>query len=178
MKKEFVKKLMGNEDELKQLLGLHLGKSDKVEFFYRTIKKIVVDGEIKKSAFSGWAFFGGAFYFLYRKMYIYGLMFIAAAFIPEMLSLLNIEAINLEVVENGVTMGIAVACGMTAMPTYINKFFDDAVKAGYGIKDFEDVKDEMEKLGGYNIWAIYLYFAVMILLILSVAYLVMTSGAF
>lgn len=141
-------KLISNDEELKQLLEVHLGKNKQVEKIFKIIKNNYKDGKVTKSFFNSWAFFGSIFYFLYKKMYI------VAGFL--LVAIVASEFFNIG--SGAVSAAIGGACGAGAIPLYINKFFKDAEKSGYGHKEFSEVKKNMAKIGGVNHWVIPLYF--------------------
>lgn len=146
MDNQKIQKLVDDDEDLRKLLEAHLGKPQKVELFYNIIKNKTVDGKFKKSAFSWWGFLGGAFYFFYRKIYLYAFIIIGAGILSEIFSI-GSSAIN---------GAIGIACAMSAIPSYVQKFFKDAIKSGYGDDSIANVEDKMKKFGGYNNWAIYL----------------------
>ena len=159
-----------NEKEAKQLLAAHLGKPEKVDWFYDAMKKTYKDGKIKgAAAFSFWAFFGEGFYFLYRKLYGYAISFFVL-----------LIAAGILFPDHASTIGTAVAvtCGFSGTTAYFTKFFKDLGKAGFGTKLLQDVENEMKILGGYNTWVLYLCGFVYTVLILSVILLLRAGESF
>ncbi|MDD4556338.1 MAG: DUF2628 domain-containing protein [Alphaproteobacteria bacterium] len=157
---EVKSKLIANDEELKQLLEVHLGKPKQVEKIFQLIKNHYENGRLKKSAFNIWAFLGGLFYFLYRKMYytagiIFVIMFIS--------TFINVSS-------SAISAGMSAGCAFAALPLYLEKFFRDAEKSGYGQRPLEEVKQEMAKKGGYNNWAILLLFLVTAIIVFAEVY--------
>ncbi|MFV0626766.1 MAG: DUF2628 domain-containing protein [Alphaproteobacteria bacterium] len=152
--------LISNDDELRQLLEVHLGKPKQVEKHFKAIKNNYKNGKVMSGLFNVWAFFGGMFYFIYRKMYFIALAIFVATFFFEYIPL----------PPKYVNIAFSAFCAVTAFPFYTEKFFKDAEKSGYGQSNFEEVKEKMAKLGGVNNWAILLFILAIILVFLGSYY--------
>lgn len=137
-------KKFGTTDEIRSLLRMHLHTPDKVEIYYDALRKCVVDSRFVFTAtWSWWAFFGGAFYFFYRKMYKPGLLLLLPTVI---LWLLPIPMVGLIV---------NIGCGVAAKYLYCKKFVADLDIAGYPGRPAEEMYRALGRLGGYNNWAIW-----------------------
>jgi hypothetical protein len=133
------------------LLAAHLHKPEKVPMFQGALAKFVFNGFFRFAAtWSWWAFFGGAFYFFYRKIYLYGLIAlggdIIAAYIEPFTSII-----------------VAICCGVSAKYLYCKKFIEDLEVAGYPNKPADEVNATLSLLGGFNTWAIIIFFLLMLL---------------
>ncbi|WP_162473647.1 DUF2628 domain-containing protein [Serratia microhaemolytica] len=141
--------LLNNSDELQGLLEAHLQKPEKVQIFKDAYTKFNINNQFKFAfSWSWWAFFGGAVYFLYRKMYSMALVIAAAQIATAFL-----------VSSNGLKFAFLVMCGLFAKYCYIAKFRKDLLLAKYGESSLSKVKETLAALGGYHTWAIWVYFA-------------------
>ncbi|WP_127959254.1 DUF2628 domain-containing protein [Serratia microhaemolytica] len=159
--------LSNNSDELRDLLEAHLQKPEKVDLFERAYKKFDVNGHLNFSlSWSWWAFFGGPFYFFYRKLYLIGIIVLTVGFVGtgiwNMLGLFG-----------------SIVCGLIAKFFYIQKFRNDLLLSRYGEISPSEVKRYLTILGGYNTWAIWAYFVgliiVTVLVILIMGVLIAAS---
>ncbi|MDR1943293.1 MAG: DUF2628 domain-containing protein, partial [Synergistaceae bacterium] len=107
--------------------------------------KCVINGQmVFCGTWSWWAFFGGPFYFFYRKMYIPGLI-IAASMLLLVVARVPF-AVSLP----------AIASAITAKYLYCRKFVSDLGVAGYPDEPRGDVTHYLTRLGGSNTWAVVL----------------------
>jgi hypothetical protein len=146
---------------LGNMLASHLHKPEKAPLYQAALVKFVINGFFRFAAtWSWWAFFGGAFYFFYRKMYLYGLIALGvdlvAAFIEPLASII-----------------VAVCCGISAKYLYCKKFIDDLEVAGYPNKPASEVNNTLALLGGFNTWAVVVFF---LLLFLKVVVLIFAGA--
>ena len=81
-----IDELINDEVTVRALLASHLGKTNKVDFFYNGMKKIYKDEKwTDENYWSWWAFWGNIFYLFYRKMYL--LAFLGALILVGMSAL-------------------------------------------------------------------------------------------
>ncbi len=132
-----------DENQIKELLKIHLQKDKKIDIYYPRVDSNLING---KPAFnltwSWWGFFGGWAFFLYRKMYL-----LAAVFFI------------LSILTTAIPFGgfiLALITGASAFYFYTSKFYKDLEACGYGNRDVIEVKHDLEKLGGYNSWVVFL----------------------
>jgi hypothetical protein len=145
------------EEELSELLGSHLQKSEKVNVYKPRVKANMVNGvPVFKATWSWWAFWGGSAFFLYRKMYLMAGIFFVLSLIGSVVPLAGLV--------------IAIGAGVSGFYLYTKKFNDDLQIAGYGKKDIEDVKLQLQQLGGYNSWVVWIWWAAIIINILLWGY--------
>jgi hypothetical protein len=132
-------------------LSAYLHKPQKAPLFQAALGKFLINGHLCFAAtWSWWAFSGSACYFLYRKMYLVGLIsFFAAvilAYVAEALSLI-----------------VPITCAISAKYLFCKKFIEDLEVAGYPAKPEDEVNRILFQIGGYNTWAIVVYFLFIIL---------------
>jgi hypothetical protein len=140
---------------VENMLAAHLRKPEKARLFQSALSKFEINGFFRFTpTWSWWAFFGGAFYFFYRKMYLYG-----------------VAALALDILATCVApftaLLVAIGCAMSAKFLYCKKFLDDLGIAGYPDKPTEEVNNTLGLLGGYNNWAIIVYFGLFILKLIA-----------
>jgi hypothetical protein len=136
-----------------EFLASHLHKPQKAPLFQAALAKFMINGHFRFAAtWSWWAFFGGAFYFFYRKMYLYGLIALGSDIIAALTGPLT-------------PVIVAVCCGISAKFLYCKKFIDDLDAAGYPNEPAETVNRTLALLGGYNVWAVVVFFVVKLLII-------------
>ena len=140
-----------NPKLLREKLAIFLRKPEKVEIYAKAAEKFFNAGGRQKlkytSTWSWWGFFGslgGAWFFLYRK--IYGIFFVALALDIGIRIFLNIfmpgsSDVWLDVVWQLI---FAITCAQLSKFTVIDRF-SKALDS-----------DELENKGGVNTWGIYL----------------------
>jgi hypothetical protein len=148
-------------EEVGKLLASHLHKPEKARLFQAALTKFLINKHFRFAAtWSWWAFFGGPFYFFYRKIYTYGLMVLAidfaATFFVPLAGLI-----------------VAICCGVCAKNFYCKKFIEDLEIAGYPNEPSEKVNSVLAVLGGCNTWAIIAFF---ILFVLKIAVLLFAGA--
>lgn len=137
-------KRMRESDDVRSLLLTHLRTPDKVDIYYDALRKCLEGNRLVFTAtWSWWAFFGGAFYFFYRRMTRPGLLLliptVVLCFVPiPMVGFL-----------------VNVGCGVAAKYLYCKKFIGDLDIAGYPDRSPEEMHRSLARLGGYNSWAIW-----------------------
>jgi len=141
------------DEELNELLESHLQKQEKVSVFEPRVKANMVNGiPVFKATWSWWAFFGTWAFFLYRKMYlIAGIFFILTAIVNTVIPILALV--------------VPIIAGISGFFLYTKKFNDDLQIAGYGEKSLDEVKQQLQNLGGYNQWVIWVSIVIYILMI-------------
>ncbi|MDR1489657.1 MAG: DUF2628 domain-containing protein [Desulfovibrio sp.] len=139
------------EHRVGSLLSTYLHKPRKAPLFQAALGKFLINGHLRFAAtWSWWAFFGASFYFLYRKMYLFGLISFFAAVI-------------IAYVDSALSVIVPVTCAISAKYLYCKKFIDDLEVAGYPTKPDDEMNRILFKIGGYNNWAIVAYFLLIIL---------------
>jgi len=134
-----------NSNEIHRLLQEHLQKPGKVGIFHAALSKFVINEHLHFSVtWSWWAFFCLGFYFLYRKIYLIGII---AIFIPLLAGLIPMLGIVLAVI-------VWILCGISAKYLYCKKFIKDLSLSGYPDKPIDEVAMNISRFGGYNTWAI------------------------
>ncbi|MDR2401018.1 MAG: DUF2628 domain-containing protein [Deferribacteraceae bacterium] len=96
------------------------------------------------------AFFLGPFYFFYRKLYLWGTLFLIASALITYLSVkLGIKSIYL------LNLAVTLVVFLHANAIYLRKFCDSLLEAGYGEADEQYVLGYLKASGGVNIWALW-----------------------
>ncbi|MDR2137787.1 MAG: DUF2628 domain-containing protein [Synergistaceae bacterium] len=130
---------------VRQLLAAHLQTPEKVSIYGAALDKCLVNGRVVFAAtWSWWAWIGGAFYFFYRKMYTPGLV------------LLGVSLLLIVVPIPFVGLITWIISAVTAKYFYCKKFQQDLEISGYPDKPRDDVLRNLNRLGGYNTWAVVL----------------------
>jgi type IV secretory pathway VirB6-like protein len=133
-------------EEVKELLSSHLHKPEKVEIYHTSLQKFFINQHLRFAAtWSWWAFFGRAFFFFYRKIYLFGLIFL-------IIDIFTAATMPFIYILSGICYAIV------AKYLYCKKFVDDLGIAGYSDKSRAEVTRNISLLGGYNNWAIVVYF--------------------
>lgn len=153
------KQIFADKAKLREKLGIYLQTPEKVEIYAQAAEKMFAKtGGTSigyKETWSWWAFFFTWGFFLYRKLYLIAVIFLAFLFVPAF-----IPAIPQGVVD----MIPLVVC------------FASAIQAKYqAIKDFEkklDLDNDMALATGVNKWAIYVTIALYVVLSISIVYIV------
>lgn len=144
--------------KLREKLGIYLQTPEKVEIYARAAEKMFAKtggtsiGYV--NTWSWWGFCGGAFIFLYRKLYLIFALLFAFMIIPEF-----IPAIPPALVDQAIPMVYFLVSAMQA------KF--------QVIKDFEkklDLDNDLALATGVNKWAILCYIAWIVVLCVWIAY--------
>jgi len=131
------------EEEFNELLEAHLQKIEKVGVYAPKVKANMVNGiPVFKATWSWWAFFGGWAFFLYRKMYLMAGIFFILSVVGSTVPLVG--------------LAVLIGGGISGFYLYTKKFNDDLQIAGYGQKDLRDVKLQLQQLGGYNSWVVWI----------------------
>lgn len=138
------------ESELKsgtlwELMSIHLMAPHKVDIYKKALEKhIVNDRFIFSPTWSWWAFFGGPFYYFYRKLYKPAIVLVLIAIV---LFMVHIPLAGFLV---------NVASSIAAKYLYCKKFISDLDISGYPDRPRHEIIQALSKLGGYNSWAIVL----------------------
>lgn len=138
-----------NPELLREKLAIFLRKPEKVEIYAKAAEKFFNAGGRQKlkytSTWSWWGFFGslgGAWFFLYRKLY--GIFFVALALDVGIRIFLNIFMPRSSGVWLGWLLIFTIACAQLYKFTVIDRF-SKALDS-----------DKLENKGGVNTWGIYL----------------------
>ena len=144
-----------NNNELNQLLEAHLQKDKKVDVYQPRVEANMMNGHPTfKATWSWWAFFGTWAFFLYRKMYLVAAIFFIATVITAFIPFSSII--------------IMIISGISAFYFYTKKLNNDLNIAGVSEKPFEEVKENISKLGGYNSWVVWIAIILYSIMLLSV----------
>jgi hypothetical protein len=159
---EVISSLRDNKAELETLLTVYTGKRSVMRFM-KLFTEFTVYGDIfqfnrkgffsksalKRLSINIGAFFFGPFYFLYRKLYFFGTLFLIASIIITYISVkLNIKVIYL------LNIAITLSVFPQVNALFLRKFCDNLSEAGYGVSDFQFVLGYMKAAGGKNSWAL------------------------
>lgn len=143
-------------DETRLLLENHLKTPDKVSVYYSALSKCIVGSQLVFSpGWSWWAFFGGAFFYFYRKMY-------QPAFVLILLAVfLFYSPVAFA------SLAINIVSALVAKYLYCRKFIMDLARSGYPERPLGEAVQSLSVLGGYNTWAVVLGIFVNFLYILG-----------
>jgi hypothetical protein len=164
-REEIISKLRDDEQALERLLTEYVQARWSVRRFMSLFKSFTVRGDIVlfshkgifyKNAFNRLslnigAFFLGPFYFFYRKLYLFGTLFlIASCFIIYLSVKLGIKSIYL------LNLAITLVAFLHVNAIYLRKFCDNLVYAGFGETDERYILGYMKASGGVNKWALWI----------------------
>lgn len=120
------------------------------EKFQNYYKKHFDQITLKKgmSGFNIAAFFLGAVWLFYRKMYAYGLFYIAFMLLSSVMSIMLDLS---ESVDRGISIGIAVGMGMSGNGLY-KYFVEKKIKYLNQTTEPSNIENILKQQGGTNIW--------------------------
>ncbi|MBB5021594.1 DUF2628 domain-containing protein [Desulfurispira natronophila] len=146
-----------SREELRELLSAHLGKPEKAPLFVDALEKMFINNHLTfKPTWSWWAFLFSWAYLLYRRLYLYAGLFFLANLITGLV---------------GLNIAVMIAAGISAKYLYLKKFLEDLQKAGHGRLSGYAVRKNLEQLGGYHPWVIWVMAALAVVSLLGIAIL-------
>jgi hypothetical protein len=163
-RQEIISTLREDEQALERHLAEYVQTRFSVKRFMSLFKSFTARGDIvlfnhkgifSKNAFNRLslnigAFFLGPFYFFYRKLYLFGTLFLIASCLITYLSVkLGIKSIYL------LNLAVTLVAFLHVNAIYLRKFCDNLVSAGFGETDERFVLGYMKASGGVNKWAIW-----------------------
>ncbi|MDR2104797.1 MAG: DUF2628 domain-containing protein, partial [Deferribacteraceae bacterium] len=160
---DVILKLREDRSALEKLLTEYVQTSWSINRFINLFNAFTVQGDIvlfsHKGIFAGsplqrlsiniGAFLLGPFYFFYRKLYLFGILFlIASSFIAYISIKTGFKSIYL------LNLAITLVVFIHVNAVYLRKFCDNLVKSGYGKVDEQYVLGYMKASGGVHNWAL------------------------
>jgi hypothetical protein len=159
-----ISKLREDDAALERLMAEYAQKPWSIKRFISLFKAFTVHGDIvsfsRKGVFAQnalqrlsiniGAFFLGPFYFFYRKLYLLGILFLAASSLITYLSVrLGIKSIYL------LNLAVTLVAFLHVNAVYLKRFCDRLLEAGYGETDERYLLGYMRASGGVNNWALW-----------------------
>ena len=142
----------------KEAVAAYINKAESEEFYINAFDEYNIHGIDQFSwKWSWWAFFGGIFFLLYRKLYIEALVFFLLA---TVISVIPFGGLVLWIASGGV------------FPYFVYKRYKK-IRAEIDSKVSEKSEkiELLKRLGGYNDWAIWIAVFVNVLVMIGLLYL-------
>jgi len=137
-----------------EMLKAFVNKPEKYEWYKKSFSKYDVNGVTKMAwNWSWWSFFGGAAFLLYRKAYLAALVVFVLSVITAIIPL--------------VSLIIAIFVGGYGTYFIYKKYLKKKLEIEATISDKQVRIETMKKIGGYNQWVIWVYYAFAVLVLVG-----------